>query len=141
MNNKVLSDKDYLYVYSRTPRLCVDLFIKNKGGVLLAKRLIPPFKNFWSFPGGRVRHRESIASAITRVAKAELGSNVKVNKMLGYIEYPREGKFFHSVSLVFEVVLLAKIKGSEQADEIKFFKTLPKMVHPWERKFLLKYIK
>lgn len=80
LNKKWLSDKDYDFIYSRVPRLCVDLAIKSKKGVLLTKRLIEPYKNTWHMPGGRVKFRESLADAIQRIAQDELGTKVVIKK-------------------------------------------------------------
>ena len=135
-----LSDKDYDFIYQRSPRLCVDLLIQDKQGVLLTKRLIEPYKNTWHFPGGRVKFRELLVTAINRIAKAELGTTVTIKKFVGYIEMPREvqnGKPRHSVSLVFLVnVDLKKLKGSWQAEERQFFKVFKKSILPPHGKFL-----
>lgn len=121
----ILSDKEYKYVYSRAPRLCVDLVIKKDGGILLSKREIEPNKGFWHFPGGRVKHRESIEGAIQRVANGELGIRVKILKLLGFIEYPEEGENMHTVSLAFLVELESgDIKSSFQAKEFRVFKKI-----------------
>ena len=90
-----LTDKDFNFIYSRAPRICVDLIIKNKqGNVLLTFRKIRPYKNKWHLPGGTVLFRESIDGAIQRIALSELNSSVKVHKLLGYMEFLRETKEF-----------------------------------------------
>lgn len=101
-----LSEKDYDYIYSRAPRVCVDLVIKTRKGVFLTKREIQPYKGKYHLPGGRVRFRESIESAIDRIAKVEIGSPVVITRLLGVMEFPREyqaGKPRHSISLAFIV--------------------------------------
>lgn len=135
-----LSDKDYDSIYRRIPRLCVDLVIKDPKGVLLSNRQIEPYKSFWHLPGGRVRFRESLSQAITRIAREETGLKVKMDKLLGSMEFLREtqnGRKRHTVSLVFMARKLSgQIKGSRQAQEVKYFKDRPKKMHPIHSNFL-----
>lgn len=101
-----LSESDYNFIYSRSPRICVDLIIKVKGGVHLIKREIQPYKGKWHLPGGRIRFRESITDAIQRIAITEIDTVVWVEKMIGFMEFPREqqgGNKRHSISLAFLV--------------------------------------
>lgn len=140
MANPWLSEKDYNFIYSRAPRLCVDLVIKDKKGIVLSLRDIEPGKNTWHLPGGRVKFRETISRAAERIAKSELGIKVKLIKPLGVMEFLDEvqsGKPRHSVS----VALLVKIKsgtlkGNWQAGRVEFFKKLPKPTYPGHAKFL-----
>lgn len=102
-----LSESDYNFIYSRAPRICVDLVIKTRKGIFLTKRDIQPYKGKWHLPGGRVRFRESIETAIDRIAKQEIGSPVVIKKLLGFMEFPREVQDCnkrHSISLAFLVV-------------------------------------
>lgn len=125
-----LSESDYNFIYSRSPRFCVDLVIKNKNGVHLIKRDIQPYKGKFHLPGGRVRFRESIDAAIKRVAKTELDINVTPIGMIGYMEFPREtqdGNKRHSISLAFLVKPLS-VLVSPKYDHSK--------VHPIHYKFL-----
>jgi ADP-ribose pyrophosphatase YjhB (NUDIX family) len=135
-----ISDKDYNFIFSHTPRPCVDLVIKTKDGVLLSRRLIEPYKNTWHFPGGRVRFRETTNNAINRLAMTELGCKVKVGKLLGFMEFLREkqaGQLRHSISLAFLVQPLSKklLVGFHQ-ENLKFFKKTDKKIHSLHAKFL-----
>jgi ADP-ribose pyrophosphatase YjhB (NUDIX family) len=140
MGNLWLSEKDYNFIYSRTPRLCVDLVIKDKRGVVLSLRDIEPGKNTWHLPGGRVKFRESIPAAATRIAKAELGIKIKLGKLIGVMEFPDEiqkGQQRHSISVAFLATIQSgQIKGTWQAGRVEFFKKLPKPTYPEHAKFL-----
>ena len=125
-----LTDKQYDAVYSVAPRVCVDLIIKTHNGVHLIRRDIQPYKGKYHLPGGRVRFRESIASAIQRIAKTELGIKVKIESLIGYIEFPREvqgGKKRHSISLAFVVRPLGTLASKNYTE---------KTIHPVHFKFL-----
>lgn len=136
-----LTNEDYDFIYARVPRLCVDLVIKNKQNeTLLSLRDIEPHKGKWHLPGGRVGFEESLESAIQRVAKAEVGVEVTIQKMIGFMEFPDEvqdSKKRHTVSIVFLVEVDSEgLQGSWQAKKVEFFKTLPENIHPTHGQFL-----
>lgn len=141
MKNNWLSKKEYNFIYSRVPRLCVDLVIKDSRGVLLTWRKIEPAKNTWHVPGGRVFLGETLRKAATRIAKSELGIKIKPVRLLGFMEFPwekQDGKLRHTVSAVF----LAKpvtnnFRLDSQAGKLKFFKKNPGKVYSRHLQFLL----
>jgi ADP-ribose pyrophosphatase YjhB (NUDIX family) len=137
---KRLSKRDYDYIFSRVPRICAELVVKNNQGIALTKRAIEPWKGFWHLPGGTIYFGESVENAVKRIAKQELGIAVKIEKLLGYIEYPHEvrrGKRNHSITFDFLVKPLSKnLKTDDQATEAKFFKKLPKKTVPPQARFL-----
>ena len=61
-----LSDQEYKEIYSKVPRLCVELLIKTEEGILLVKRAIPPGEGLWYLPGGTVLFDESVEQAVKR---------------------------------------------------------------------------
>jgi ADP-ribose pyrophosphatase YjhB (NUDIX family) len=139
---KILTEKEFKSIYTRVPRLCVDLIIVSEKGVLLTKRSIYPFNGLWHFPGVGVLFHEKINDAIKRAAKRELGIKVVPQKFLGYGEYLHDG-FRHSVALVFK----CKIKGNqqprvlEQASTFQFFNKIPKKIIPYHKKLLKIHLK
>ena len=131
-----LSDRDYNYIYSRATRICVDLVIKTDDGVFMIKRDEQPYKGKYHLPGGRIRFRENILKAIRRIAKTEIGCNVVIGTLLGFMDFPKEiqyGNKRHSMSLAFLVSPLEKI-------DVK--KIDVKKIHPVHYKFLrsIKYL-
>ena len=129
-----ISDIEYDNIYSKVPRLCVDLVIKNSNGVLLIKRKTQPYKNKYHLAGGRVRFRETIADAVNRVAISELGVNVSVVKMVGFMEFIREvqgNSKRHSISIVFNV------KPSKEPINGIYFKKQSNSIHSIHNKFLI----
>lgn len=140
-----LSDEDYNFIYSRVPRICVDLMIVDTfDSVLLTKRDIEPYKDHWHFPGGRIKFRETVEQAITRILKAELGYDGKVQpQQVGVCEFLEEvqgGNERHSISLVHRIRLtraeIGHIKLDHQSKEAEFFSVLPDLVIPAQREFL-----
>lgn len=84
-----LPKAEYDAIYSRVPRLCVEVIVVDPSrGVVLALRDIPPNEGAWHIPGGTVLFGEPLTEAVKRVARDELGLEVEVGELLGYIEYP-----------------------------------------------------
>jgi len=136
-----LTDKEYKFIFSRAPRLCLDFVIVKGGRVLLAKRAIDPYKGKWHLPGGMVRREESLVEASGRIINSELGVRPFGNRLLGFMEFPDEvnknGLHVHSVSLVFLTKIKdEKITKNDQSEEVNFFQNFPKNIHPVHGKFL-----
>ncbi len=137
MKVKKLPFEEFKEIYSKVPRLCVDLVIKNKDGVLLTKRDIPPDLGWWHFPGGTVLMHETLKDTVDRVAIEELNTKVKIKKMLGFLEYTDGSGLGYPISAVFLVQSLSKkLVGGEQAKTIDYFKKLPKKTLPEVKRFL-----
>ena len=124
-----LSHEDFLSIYAKVPRLCVDLIIKSDEGILLILRNIEPYLGYWHFAGGTVYKGETIEIAAKRVAKDETGLDVKVEKCLGYMEWlkePRPGIDMHTVSIALLVTPLGGVlQYDKDAKDVKYFKDLP----------------
>jgi ADP-ribose pyrophosphatase YjhB (NUDIX family) len=140
MSKYPLAPKKFLNIYSKVPRLCVDLVIKSKDGVLFAKRAIEPYKGSWHLPGGTVFKKEKILDAVSRIAKDETGLAVAPNKFIGYMEFldeVRSGVGFHSVSIVIEVKPIGNnFRPDENASGLKYFKKLPSKTLKQHKNFL-----
>jgi ADP-ribose pyrophosphatase YjhB (NUDIX family) len=144
--NKLMSRKqpfpieEFESIYSRVPRLCVDLIIKNEQGVLLTLRQANGWVGQWHLPGGTIYLGEKVQDAIDRVAEEELGIKLKVEKLLNFMEYPSEKKergYGQSISLAFLCTPLSSdIKIDNQVAKYGFFKTLPEKTIEEQAKFL-----
>lgn len=126
-----LTNDEFKSIYSKVPRLCVDLIIKSDQGYLLTLRQKNGWEGKWHFPGGTLYYQESIESAIQRVAQEELGTTVVIDGFLDYLNYPSELKergFGHSISLAFLCHLpeKAQITLDDQSEKYDFFKSVPK---------------
>lgn len=128
MRTKKLPFREFKSIYSRVPRICVEIVIKNKQGVLLTKRNIEPLRGRWHIPGGTILMGENTEQAIKRVSREELGVKVKVKNLLGVIEYKINKYFSQSIGLAFlvEITPFQNIRLDQQASQFKFFKTIPK---------------
>ncbi|OGH19931.1 MAG: hypothetical protein A3D74_00650 [Candidatus Levybacteria bacterium RIFCSPHIGHO2_02_FULL_37_13] len=138
---KKLPLSEFLNIYGKVPRLCVEIVVEQRQGILLTLRDIPPGKGLWHFPGGSVLYDESVFDAAHRIAKEELGVEIHINKFLGFTDwYKSKNAVGHSVSLLFSAkITKGEIKTNFQAIEAKFFKTLPQNIMKENKKFIDKY--
>lgn len=110
----ILSEKDYKYVFSRVPRLCVDLIIHGYGRTYLGQRKEGSYTGKFGLPGGRVRFGESIQETIDRIAATEIGLKVVKHRIFNVMEFldEIENDKIHSVSISFIVKLEKEIVSS-----------------------------
>jgi ADP-ribose pyrophosphatase YjhB (NUDIX family) len=129
--------KEFKEIYSKVPRLCVDLVVVTKDGILLTKRSEDlSYAGFWHVPGGGVLYGENIEDALKRVAKLELGVKIKIVKLLCYLEFPSEKTlgFGQSISLDFLVEIKGQIKLNNEATEFGYYKKPPIKIVPEHKK-------
>ncbi len=140
---KRLPQKDFQYIYSRVPRLCVDLVVTTGQGVVLTRRKIPPYIGMWHTPGGTVMKGETLAEAVQRVAQDEIGVTVRIKKLIGILDILRDGNTGrHTVSVNFEVSSFSDcFKLNNQADKIKVFAKYPGNMILHQKRFLEKNFK
>lgn len=134
-----LSELEFRKIYSKVPRLTVEIIIRSDKGTFLTQRSIEPCKNMWHLPGGTVRYGERLTDAVSRIAKREVGIEIKGTELLGYIEYPShyEKGLDSPVGIAFEVT---KFRGQPQhnaeAKNSGWFNKLPDNMHLEQQDFL-----
>ena len=138
------SPAEFKEIFSRVPRLCVDLVIRTPQGVILTLRTLPTWHNQWHFPGGTVHYKETIAHAARRVAKSEVGVEIVVLKTLGYMEFPSEEKergfgWSVSIALLCEITSGELLKKTAEASDMRAFRELPENTMAEHRSFLTEH--
>lgn len=135
-----LSRAEFDSIFSRVPRLCVEVVIvAPTRGVLLTLRDIPPRVGAWHIPGGTVLFAEPVVEAVKRVAGDELGLEVGVGELLGYIEYPShyENGLDSPVGLAFRCEPVGGAPPGEQLPAgSAWFSRLPPGLYDEQREFL-----
>ncbi len=138
-----LGEDEYRLVYSKVPRLTVDLIVRDeRGGVFLTRRSSGPCRGLWHLPGGTVRFGEALSDAVGRVAARELSIAVRSMEQRGYIEYPSHYRagLDSPVGLVFEVAdFLGVPTINSEATEGGWFEELPGDMHADQDDFLLRH--
>lgn len=134
-----LPKADFDAIYSRVPRLCVEVILQDaERGVVLALRDIPPNIGAWHIPGGTVLYGEALVDAVKRVARMELGIDVEVGELLGYIEYPshvRDG-IDSPVGMAFAATVADPAAADALPSNCAWFTELPDGLYAEQRAFL-----
>lgn len=134
-----LPKPEYDAIYSRVPRLCVEVVIATpQRGVVLTRRDIPPNVGAWHIPGGTVLFAESLLHAVRRVALDELGLEVQVGELLGAIEYPSHylNGLDSPVGLAFHCAIADASRDAPLPDGGAWFERLPAGLYEEQRRFL-----
>jgi ADP-ribose pyrophosphatase YjhB (NUDIX family) len=132
-----LPKQEFDSIYSRVPRLCVEVVIMApERGVLLAVRDIPPNVGAWHIPGGTVLFGEPLVEAVKRVARDEIDAEVEVGQLLGYIEYPshHENGLDSPVGIAFATELVSS--PDQLPDGCEWFSRLPDGLYAEQAEFL-----
>ena len=70
----------------------VAVIIDEQERVLLTRRSIPPFKDMWVMPGGKIDLGEPIATALRREVDEEVGLEVEVGSLIDVFEHLTPGE-------------------------------------------------
>ena len=131
-------------IFSRVPRLTVELVIvAGERGVLLALRDFGPCKGLWHLPGGTVRFGEPLVDAVRRVAQDELGVQVCVGELLGYIEYPSHytNGLDCPIGLAFRTEVIGGLPHEgDLRCQCAWFAVLPDNMHAEQTTFLVEHV-
>ena len=135
-----LTEEEFRTIYGKVPRLTVEVMVVKDGKVLLTLRDIEPYKGFWHLPGGTVYFKEPVSRTVERIAKRELGIQVKYPELVGYIEYPNIRTEGHesTVGMAFKVTEYAgMVRHDGEATDVQWFDELPEKIIPEQRDFIL----
>lgn len=107
-------------------RIAVDAIIVQDNNILLIKRAVDPFKDFWALPGGGIDFDQTAVEALCLEVKEEVGLTVISSEFLNiYTDPARDPK--QVIALAYIVKTEGKPKAGSDAQECKFFpiNTLP----------------
>jgi len=140
MTRDALPQAEYEQIYARVPRLTVEMVLSSEDGVLLTLRQSGPCRGLWHLPGGTVRFGEPLTDAVQRVAGGEVGIEVGIDGLLGYIEYPShlERGLDWPVGIAFAVHLITQPEHNfrPQDSQMRWFEHLPSAMHDEQKVFL-----
>ena len=139
-----LSQAEYDAIYSRVPRLCVELVMVEHSGVVLTKRSVPPGEGLWHLPGATVRHGETLVETARRVALTETGVEIEGLQQLGVVEYVFPNYAHRPVSVLYLVRPIGQnYRCDETATDVRAFQVPDRLaevdVIPQHRALLLEH--
>ena len=106
----------------KPPMLTVDALVERGDGILLVKRMNPPFQGKWALPGGFVEYGERVEDAAQRELEEETGLRIKVTGLLGVYSDPGRDPRGHVVSVCYIAEGEGEVKSGSDAAEARFFK-------------------
>lgn len=136
-----LSPGEFDAIYARVPRLTVEIIVRDEdGAVFLTKRAVQPCVGKWHLPGGTVRFAEPLLEAVRRIARHEIGIEVRDARSNGYIEYPSHylTGLDSPVGIVFEVTAyVGKVRHRAEATDGRWFHRVPQDMHADQDEYLV----
>jgi 8-oxo-dGTP diphosphatase len=113
----------------------------DEGRVLLGKRGQRPYRGCWDLPGGVVKEKEDLTSAIKREYKEETGLEVHNAMLLNVFHYPgNEGS--RAIFVLFSVTTTpGELRQNPELPILKYFPSseIAELdLTPWSKHFLLR---
>jgi len=105
-----LAPGDFAEVIRLTPLVAIDMIVRAADGrVLLGRRKFEPAKGWFFVPGGRITKNETLAAAFSRIARAELGVELRLAqaRFLGVYEHLYPTNHFEQAGFGTHYVVLA----------------------------------
>ena len=133
---KGLPEEIFLFASSIVPMVNVDLLIKDaQGQTLLTWREDHYSKSGWHIPGGIIRHKETIAERIHKVALLELAANIEYDPIYLICKeflIPERSERSHFISFLYQCTLLSALnseaaytRGTPVSGQWKWFDKAP----------------
>jgi ADP-ribose pyrophosphatase YjhB (NUDIX family) len=111
------------FIYYNNSKPTASAVIVNGNKILLCRRAISPYKDFWDLPGGFLEGGEDPEEGVKREIKEELQVEIDIIDILGIFmdRYGRDGDY------TLNIYYLAKIKSGKPCpdsdiNEIKWFR-------------------
>lgn len=120
-----LTYEQWLEMFKFVPRVAVDLVVEKKGKLMLTRRKREPFAGSWHLPGSFVMKGETLAECAQRVARDELGTNVKEMKSSSVWENLAGDPRGHIIDVGYRCVLEGEPKAVGDTAEVGWFDKLP----------------
>lgn len=102
----------FLEVVRNTPLVSIDLIVRDRDGrLLVGKRVNEPARGTWFVPGGSIRKDETLAQALARISKWELGVGLTLDdvRFAGVYEHFYDTNFAAAPGVSTHYVVLAYI--------------------------------
>jgi len=90
------------------PIPCVDVVIEKQSKVLIGFRAIPPYRNVWALPGGRILKHEYPKDTVRRTLD-EIGVAARIKNFVGLfpVVFPRHALKRYDITLCYKAEWIA----------------------------------
>jgi 8-oxo-dGTP diphosphatase len=105
----------------KTPLLAVDAVILFEDGIVLIRRLNPPYQGFYALPGGFVEVGERAEEALHREAQEETGLEIELLGLVGAYSDPGRDPRGHVVSLCYLAQGAGELRSGSDASSVEVF--------------------
>lgn len=139
LDKRWLPEAEFRAIYSKVTRVCVDLIVSTRNGLIMTKRSVPPAVGMWHIPGGTILFGESIGAALTRIGRSEICLTPKQFELLGVIEYSEteQERGMYTIALAYLIPESSgQLCSSDQGLEFTLIKKLPENTIPEQKLFL-----
>ena len=120
----------YELILDVLPIASVEAIISKGNSLLFLRRQNNPAKGEWWFPGGRIRKGETLGEALYREVKEETGLEVIESELVNV--YSRIFDERHDIAIAYLCKCqVGNIILNDEHSEYKYFKSLPKSIHPY----------
>jgi 8-oxo-dGTP diphosphatase len=105
----------------KTPLLAVDAVIFFDGGIVLIRRLNPPYQGRYALPGGFVEVGEKTEDAVRREAKEETGLDIRLLRLVGAYSDQNRDPRGHVVSISYLALGSGTLQHGSDASAAEVF--------------------
>lgn len=112
------------FVFYQNSAPTATAIINNGSRVLLTKRAVDPYKDYWDLPGGFLEQGEHPINGVKREIKEELGVRIKVLEMIGIFmdEYPYANGKLNTLNIFYLARIIRGIpKPDSDVKEVRWF--------------------
>lgn len=109
------------WVYFPDPKVAAAVLIEQGNKVLLVRRVMQPYRGFWTLPAGFVDAGEDPARAAERESLEETGLKVQVTEIFDIISGQEHPAGAHIVIVYRANVVSGELSAGDDADGVGFF--------------------
>lgn len=143
MGSKSIPFDEYKAIYSRVPRLTVDVIIRSQDGIIFLLRKNDGWEGMWHVPGSTVKFKETLEEAVKRTAREEAGvevTNLNFLDHMHFLDEETERGFGYTISATFTCDLVSgNLQYDEDSSAIESFKEIPENIVPEQGELLRKH--
>ncbi|MFW5832113.1 MAG: NUDIX domain-containing protein [Prolixibacteraceae bacterium] len=110
------------FVFYQNPRPCVAVLVEKGEKIMLARRGIEPYRDWWDLPGGFIEEGEHPEEAVHREIAEETGLEVEIIKLLGVVNDTYGDTGIHTMNFHYLTRFRNGMeKPQDDVNEIKWF--------------------